>query len=252
MVRVPGRSADPAAADLGVTVGDGWEDDWQRSVSLMDIGEIVRPFREKAGLRAQRQASVRDGGCVSAATRHPAGTTRTLTSDAECLDGFPIWSPGDLQIVLVLECAQRSGGLRPHATVNRELSAVVIECRLDAFNKLMVRHALVHRGSRWCGRLRHWRSRRSSRRRRRSSGGLALTRCTSGERTGNHDSRNDAKAMLSCDHEGHPFRVTLHQTSRSLPIQAKVGRSVSKHKWLWQPLPGLGSSNSAPFQRPCH
>ncbi len=188
----------------------------------------------------------------AAARQSQAQPAQTLALDTECLERHPIWSSGDLQIVLVLECPQRSGSLRPHATVNGELSAIGIECRLDTFNKLMVRHAPVRRGDRWCRRLRHRRSRSSGRRRRWSGGGLALTRCTAGERSGNHDSRNDAKAMLSCDHGGLPFRFTVHQTSRSLPVQAKVRRSVSKHEWLWQPLPRLGSSNSAPFQRPCH
>jgi hypothetical protein len=38
--------------------------------------------------------------------------------------------------------------------------------------------------------------------------------------------------MLSCDHGGHPFRCRAHETSRSLPVQAKAVRSVSKHEWL--------------------
>ena len=164
--------------------------------------------------------------------RNQAQPAQTLALDTECLERHPIWSAGDLQIVLVLERSQRSSSLWPHAAVNRDFSTIGIECRLDAFNGPMVRHALLHRCGRLCSRLRRRFSGRRGRRRWRSGGGLALTRCTAGERTGNHDSHNDAKAMLSCDHGGHPFRCRAHETSRSLPVQAKAVRSVSKHEWL--------------------
>ena len=142
---------------------------------------------------AGRWASGWAGGYVSAAPCHPANSIRILTLDAECFEGRSIWTTGDLQIVLVLERSQRSSSLWPHATVNREFSAIGIECRLDTFNKLLVRHAPVRRGGRRRRRRPRRCSRSSGRCRRWSRSGLVLTRCTADERTGNHDSGKDAQ-----------------------------------------------------------
>jgi hypothetical protein len=54
--------------------------------------------------------------------RNQAQPAQTLALDTECLERHPIWSAGDLQIVLVLERSQRSSSLWPHAAVNREFS----------------------------------------------------------------------------------------------------------------------------------
>lgn len=178
--------------------------------------------------------------------RSQAQAVRTLVLNAERLEGGSIWPPGHLQIVLVLECPQRSGSLRPHATVNRQLGAIGIECCLDAHDKLVVRRWLRRGG--WCSRL--WR-RRSRSRRWRCGGGLALTRCAASECNRNHDSRSHAKLALSCNHEGRPFRCTQNHCSRPLPDQAKRGRSVAKNERLRRPLPRFGNRDSAPNQWPC-
>jgi len=96
--------------------------------------------------------------------------------DAECLECRVIRPPGDFQFVLVLECPECSDSLRPHPTVNRDLGAIGIECRLDTFDELVVGHRLRRRRDRWRSRLRRRCSHRRRRRRRRRGGGLALTR----------------------------------------------------------------------------
>jgi hypothetical protein len=151
--------------------------------------------------------------------RNQASPAPTLTLDAECLDGRSIRSPGDLQMLLVLECAQGSLRLRPHAAVNRQLGAMGIERRLHAFNKLVVRDGRVHRRG-WCRSGRRRRTRGSLWRWRRGDRGLRPAGCTASERNSNGDSREKPKAMTGCDHRGRPFRFTVEQTSRSISVRA--------------------------------
>ena len=155
--------------------------------------------------------------------RSQAWPIAALVLDSERLESGSIRSPGGLQIMLVLEGPQRGGRFRPHPAVNRELRAIGVECRLDTFNELLVRHRPGRRRGRRCSRLWRRRSRRSLWHRCGRGGGLALTRCAPSKCNGNQNSRRDGKVARSCDHVGRPFRFKHSGSSLALHDREQRG-----------------------------